>query len=105
MPLVTFLVQVTLYFNNCQMDALSLVEFSSPKVASLSRSHHMTWGRDRPDGIATSYGMDRQGVGVRVPVVANISPLHVVQTGSGIHAASYPVSEGGSFPRSKPARA
>jgi hypothetical protein len=34
----------------------------------------------------------------------NLYLLHVVQTGSGVHLASYPMSTEGSFPRGKAAR-
>jgi hypothetical protein len=44
-------------------------------------------------GIATGYGLDDRGVGVRV------------QTGSEVHPASYPMGTGGSFPGGKAARA
>jgi hypothetical protein len=33
-----------------------------------------------------------------VPVAQDFSPLHVVQTGSGAHPASYPMGTGGLFP-------
>jgi hypothetical protein len=42
-------------------------------------------------GIATGYGLDDRGVGVRVPVGSRISFLRVVQTGSGAHPTSYPM--------------
>jgi hypothetical protein len=42
-------------------------------------------------------------VGVRVPVGQDLSPLHVVQTGSGAHPASNPMGTGGSFPWRKAA--
>jgi hypothetical protein len=45
-------------------------------------------------GIATGYGLDDRGVGVRVPVGSEFSLLHVVQTGSGVHPASYPMGTG-----------
>jgi hypothetical protein len=48
-------------------------------------------------GIATGYGLDDRGVGVRVP--------DVVQTGSEAHPASYPMGTGGSFPEGKAVRA
>jgi hypothetical protein len=48
-------------------------------------------------GIATGYGLGDRGVGVRVLVRSRISLLHVVQTGSGAHPASYPMGAGGSF--------
>jgi hypothetical protein len=32
---------------------------------------------------ATAYGLDDRGVGVRVPVGSEFSPLHIIQTGSG----------------------
>jgi hypothetical protein len=59
--------------------------------------------RDSSVGTAAGYGLDYQGVGVQVPVVSRISLLHVVQTGSGVHPTSYPMSTGGSFPGGKAA--
>jgi hypothetical protein len=59
--------------------------------------------RDSSVGIATGYGLDDHGVGVRVPVNQEFSLLHVVQTGSGAHPASYPMSTVGSFPGGKAA--
>jgi hypothetical protein len=44
------------------------------------------------------YGLDEREVGFRVPVWSNFSLLHIVQTGSGAHSASYPMGNGGSFP-------
>jgi hypothetical protein len=55
--------------------------------------------RDSIVGIATAYGLDDLGVGVRVPLGSRIFSLHVVQTGSGVHRTSYPRGTGGSFPR------
>jgi hypothetical protein len=52
-------------------------------------------------GIATGYGLDDQGVGVRVPVVQEFSLLQVIQTGSGAHTVSHPMGTGGSFPGDK----
>jgi hypothetical protein len=57
--------------------------------------------RDRSVAIATVYGMDEGRVGVRVPVGLEFSLLHVAQTGSGAHPASYPMGTGGSFPSVK----
>jgi hypothetical protein len=59
----------------------------------------LSW--DSVVGIATGYGLDDRGVGVRVPVRSRISLLHVIQTGSGAHPASYPMGTGGSVPRAK----
>jgi hypothetical protein len=56
-------------------------------------------------GIATAYGLDDREVRVRVPVGSEFSLLHIVQTGSGAHPASYPMGTGGSFSRSKEAGA
>jgi hypothetical protein len=42
---------------------------------------------------------------VRVPVGSEFSLLHVVQTGSGAHPASYPMGTGSSFPGGKAAEA
>jgi hypothetical protein len=41
--------------------------------------------------IATAYGLDEQEVRVRVLVGSEFSLLHIVQTGSGAHPASYPM--------------
>jgi hypothetical protein len=51
--------------------------------------------RDNVVGIATGYRLDGRGVGVRVLVEARFCPLHVVQTGSGAHPASYPTGARG----------
>jgi hypothetical protein len=72
-------------------------------------------------GIGTGYRQDHQGVWVRVPVGSRsflilgvcillrvwdqeISLLHIVQTGSETHPASYPVVTGGSFSGGKATR-
>jgi hypothetical protein len=47
---------------------------------------------DSAVGIATGYGLDDIGVGFRAPVG---TLLHVIQTGSGAHPASYPVATRG----------
>jgi hypothetical protein len=52
-------------------------------------------------GIATDYGLNVGGVGVRVPVGQEFSLLHVVQNDSGAHPAIYPMRAGGSFPWGK----
>jgi hypothetical protein len=52
-------------------------------------------------GIATGYGLDGRGIEARVPVKTR---FFVVQTGSGVHPASYPMGNGGSFSGSKEAR-
>jgi hypothetical protein len=49
--------------------------------------------------IATGYELEDRNVGVRLPVGSRFSLLHVVQTGSGAHPASYPRGTGGLFPR------
>jgi hypothetical protein len=54
--------------------------------------------RNSAVGIATGYGLDGRGVGVRVPVGSIIFFFHVVQTGSGTHPASYPMGTGVIFP-------
>jgi hypothetical protein len=40
-------------------------------------------------GIATGYGLDDRAAGVRVLVRSEFSLLHIVQTGSGAHTASF----------------
>jgi hypothetical protein len=63
------------------------------------------WSRDSAVGKATGYVLDDGGVGVRVPVGSRFSLLHVVQTGSGAHPASYPMGTRGSFLGGKAAEA
>jgi hypothetical protein len=53
---------------------------------------------DSAVGIATGYGLDDQGVGIRVPVGSRIFSSHVVQTGSSVHPTSYLTGTGCSFP-------
>jgi hypothetical protein len=57
--------------------------------------------RDSVVGIATGYGLDNRGVWVWVPVGQEFSLLHVIQTGSEAHPASYQMGTGGSFPWEK----
>jgi hypothetical protein len=55
-------------------------------------------------GIATAYGLNDRGVGPQVPVGARVfSLLHVVQTGSVAHPASYPMGSRGLSPGDKAA--
>jgi hypothetical protein len=63
----------------------------------------MRW--DSVVGIATGYGLEDRGVGVRVPVESGIFRLHVLQTGFGVHPTSHPMGTGGSFPGGKAAGA
>jgi hypothetical protein len=53
---------------------------------------------DSAVGIATGYGLDDRGVGIRIPVGQEFSFLHVVQTGSGVYPASYTMDAGGFSP-------
>jgi hypothetical protein len=53
--------------------------------------------RDSSVGIATGYGLEDGGFGVRVPVGQEFSLLHVVQAVSGVHPTSYTMGTGGSF--------
>jgi hypothetical protein len=61
--------------------------------------------RDSAVGIATGYGLDDRGVGIRVPFGSRIFLLYLVQTDSGAHPASYPMDSGGSLLGSKAAGA
>jgi hypothetical protein len=65
--------------------------------------HSTSRGRDSAVGMATGYGLDGRGAGVGVPVGVRFSSLHVVQTGSEAHPASYSMGTGGSFPGRKAA--
>jgi hypothetical protein len=52
-------------------------------------------GRDSAVGIATGYGLDYRGVGVRSRKGQEFSLPHINQTGSEVHPASYPKGAGG----------
>jgi hypothetical protein len=65
----------------------------------------LRWSWDSAVGIATVYGLNGLGFEVRVPVGAIFSHLHLVQTGSGAHPASYPMDNVDSSPGSKMAGA
>jgi hypothetical protein len=56
--------------------------------------HTLVGSRDSVVGIATGYGLDDGGIGVRVPA-QEFSLLNVVQTGFGTHPASYPMGTPG----------
>jgi hypothetical protein len=66
--------------------------FPLHKLQKIKRS------RDSVVGIATGYGLDDRGFGIRVPVGSRILFLHVVQTGSEAHPPSYPMGTGASSP-------
>jgi hypothetical protein len=89
------------------MFSLYVLSFSAFvfRLTPLHYPSHFAVNRDNAVGIATGYGLDDRGVGVRVPVGSRISLLHVVQTGSEVHPTSYPMGTGGSFPRGKAAGA
>jgi hypothetical protein len=60
--------------------------------------------RESAVSIATGYGLNDRGVGVRVPLGARIFLFfRVIQIGSWAHPASYPTGTGGSFPGGKAA--
>jgi hypothetical protein len=61
--------------------------------------------RDSSVGIGTGYGLDNEGIGVRVPRGQEFSILQVVLTGSESYPISYPMGTGGSFPGGKAAGA
>jgi hypothetical protein len=52
-------------------------------------------------GTATAYGLDDRWVGVRVPVGLKFVHLSILESGSGVHPASYPMDTGGSLPGGK----
>jgi hypothetical protein len=57
----------------------------------------MYGSRDGSVGMATGYGLEDGGVGVRVPVGQEFSLLHVVQIGSWVHITSYTTRTWGHF--------
>jgi hypothetical protein len=50
--------------------------------------------RNSSDVIATDYGLEDGGVGVRVTVGQEFSLPHIVQTGSGVNPTNYPMWTG-----------
>jgi hypothetical protein len=57
------------------------------------------WSRDSSVGIVTSYGLDCRGIAVGFPAgIRDFSLYNSVQTGSGVHPASYTMGTWGSFP-------
>jgi hypothetical protein len=67
--------------------------YKLPKIENMSR--------DSAVGIEIGDGLNDLGVGVRVPVRASFSLLHVVQIGSGAHPASYLMVAGALSPEVK----
>jgi hypothetical protein len=61
--------------------------------------------RNSAVGIATGYGLDDQGVEVRVPMGEEFSLLHVVQIVSEAHPTSCPMGTGGEADHSPPTSA
>jgi hypothetical protein len=57
----------------------------------------LLWSRDIVVGIATSFGLDDRGFGVRVPSLFSTSSRSIL----GAHPASYAMSTGGSLPMGK----
>jgi hypothetical protein len=55
--------------------------------------------RDNAASITTGYTLEGNGVEVRVPVRARFPPLRIVQAGSGVHPAFYPMGNEGCFSR------
>jgi hypothetical protein len=75
-----------MYHQHSNMDTMDYFKYSS---------------RDSPVGIATTYTLNSWGFGIQVPVGEDFSCLHVVQTGSRVHPASYPIGSGNIFPGTK----
>jgi hypothetical protein len=64
------------------------------------------YSRDSSVGIALGDGLDDRGSGIRFSAGAGKFSLHHrVHNGSGVHPASYPTGNGGSFPGGKAAGA
>jgi hypothetical protein len=72
-------------------------------LLSLSMVYLSNVSWDSAVSIATGCGLDDRGVGVRVPVGSEFSLLHIAQTSSGAHPASYPMGTWGSFSGGKAA--
>jgi hypothetical protein len=75
-----------------------------PKLIILGNDTNKCKSHGSLVGIATGYGLDDQGSGVRFSARAeNFSLLHHVQTCSDAHPSTYPMGIGDSFPESKAA--
>jgi hypothetical protein len=59
---------------------------------------HMTGSRDSAVGMATSYGLDGRGVGVRVPIGSRIFSSPRRPDSSGVNPTSYSIGTGDSSP-------
>jgi hypothetical protein len=62
-------------------------------------------GRDRVVCMETGYELEDRGSESEYWYGEEFSLLHVIQTGSGAHPASYPMSSQGAFPGDKAAGA
>jgi hypothetical protein len=66
-------------------------------ISPIKRKLKTTQEPDSIVGIATGYGLDGRGVGVRVLVKARFFSHYIIQAGSGTHPTSYLMGTGGSF--------
>jgi hypothetical protein len=65
-------------------------------IVFITHTVHKSKSRDRAVSVATGYGPDARRVGARVPQYRyKFSLLHIVQTGTGVHTAAYPMGIGG----------
>jgi hypothetical protein len=80
-------------------------KFFESKLTFLRGSHVFGFIQDSAVGIATSYGLDDQGIEFESQWGQEFSLLHVVQTDPGAHHTSYPMGTGGPFPGGKAAGA
>jgi hypothetical protein len=82
--------------------AVKTVAILSWGVLPFERTGLSYMSRDSPLGIALGYGLDDGDSMVRFLAGAeNFSVHHRVQNGSGVHPASYPMGNRGSFPGGK----
>jgi hypothetical protein len=73
--------------------------YTSMKLVSIYQTvRYHNRSRDSIVGMATGMGWMREGSEFESHYSQEFSFLHVVQTGSGAHPASYPMGTGGSFP-------
>jgi hypothetical protein len=76
-----------------QICIMLLSSFVIPRLF-ISCTFHVSMSRDSAVGVVIGYGLDDQGVRVQDPERPKILTLHIVQTGSGAHPASYPMGMG-----------
>jgi hypothetical protein len=87
---------------------LPLLKWNWPRPAqdcSYRKEEEILTSLELPVGKATCCLLEHRGIGVRISIVPKMFTLHIIQTGFGVHAASYPIGTRVSFPGGEAIRA